>query len=220
MKITLNGQPAFAYVDIDIAPGETLIAESDAMASMSTRIGVEPKLNGGFFKGIARKFLGGESLFVNHFNNASSEPQRLTITQGVPGDMIVKELNDEKIYLQPGAYICSTPDVNIGIEYAGLNSFIAKEGLFRLVASGTGTIVYGAYGGLIEKQVTGEFIVDTSHLVSYEPQLKLKTQLSGSLISSLTSGEGFVTRIEGTGKIVIQTRSLTGLASWVNRFFH
>jgi len=52
--------------------------------------------------------------------------------------------------------------------------------------------------------------------VAYEPQMKLKIQLAGGLFSSLFSGEGFVTRIEGHGKIVVQTRSLSGLAGWLN----
>ena len=50
--------------------------------------------------------------------------------------------------------------------------------------------------------------------------MKLKQQLSGSLISSLTSGEGLVTRVEGKGKIVIQTRSISGLTSWLNRYLY
>ena len=59
--------------------------------------------------------------------------------------------------------------------------------------------------------------MDTSHLVGYEPQMKLKVQLAGGILSSLFSGEGLVTRVTGTGKIVIQTRSISGLAGWVNR---
>ena len=34
--------------------------------------------------------------------------------------------------------------------------------------------------------------------------------------SSFFGGEGFVTRMEGKGKIIIQTRSLSGLADWIN----
>jgi uncharacterized protein (AIM24 family) len=54
-------------------------------------------------------------------------------------------------------------------------------------------------------------------LVSYPKGITIKTQLSGNLISSFTSGEGFVMRIKGHGKIIIQTRSFSGLAKWVNR---
>ncbi len=79
-----------------------------------------------------------------------------------------------------------------------------------------GKVWYGAYGELLEKDVEGEYIVDTAHLVSYQPHLKLKVQLAGGIFSSFFGGEGLVTRIQGTGKIVIQTRSLTGLANWLN----
>jgi uncharacterized protein (AIM24 family) len=68
----------------------------------------------------------------------------------------------------------------------------------------------------MEHSLDGELIVDTSHLVIYEPQLKLKVQLAGGLFSSFFGGEGLVTRVQGKGDIVIQTRSLQGLKSWLN----
>jgi uncharacterized protein (AIM24 family) len=46
--------------------------------------------------------------------------------------------------------------------------------------------------------------------------MKLNIQLAGGLFSSFFGGEGFVTRVEGKGKIIIQTRSLSGLAGWIN----
>ena len=76
---------------------------------------------------------------------------------------------------------------------------------------------FGAYGGILEKEINGEFIVDSGHLVAYEPTMKLKPQLAGGIFSSFFGGEGFVTRVEGKGKIYIQTRNLSGLATWVNR---
>jgi len=36
------------------------------------------------------------------------------------------------------------------------------------------------------------------------------------LFSSFFGGEGLVTRVEGKGKIVIQTRSLSGLRDYMN----
>ncbi len=49
------------------------------------------------------------------------------------------------------------------------------------------------------------------------PTMKVKGQLAGGLIGSFFGGEGIVMRIEGKGKIYIQTRNVSGLASWVNR---
>lgn len=220
MNFKLEGKPAFAHIHVDIEPGETFIAEADAMASMSADLDMQAKLNGGFFKGLVRKFLGGESLFINHFKNNGTKTMSITVTQPTPGDIMQKDISNEVIYLQPGAYICSTPDVKVKTVWAGLMSWIGGEGLFRLRVSGNGTFFFGAYGSLLEKEIDGEFIVDTSHLVSYDPSIKIKQQLSGGLISSITSGEGLVTRLEGKGKIIIQTRSISGLTSWLNRYLY
>ncbi|MEZ4805718.1 MAG: TIGR00266 family protein [Bacteroidia bacterium] len=218
MEISIHGAPAFGYVNIDLAPGEKIIAESDAMSSMNAELDVKPKFNGGLIKGLLRKFLGGESLFINEFSNNTQATMRLTATQALPGDVRVMEVKTgEKIYLQPGSFICCEPTVKMGIEWAGIHSWIGGEGLFRLEMTGNGRFVIGAYGGMLEKEVNGELIVDTDHLVSYPKGITIKTQLSGNLISSFTSGEGFVMRIKGQGKIIIQTRSFSGLAKWVNR---
>jgi len=216
MKSTIKGGAAFGYVEVELDPGETLIAESDAMSSMSADIDVTPKLNGGFFVGLARKFLGGESLFINHYSNPASQTRTIHIVQPTPGEIRKVDLNDESLFLQPGAFLACTPEIKLGLKWAGLVSFIAREGLFKYVVKGTGSVWYGAYGALIEQTVDGETIVDTSHLVAYEPGLKLKLQLASGLFSSFFSGEGLVTRVEGHGKMVIQTRSPTGLVTWLN----
>lgn len=216
MKTTIKGSDAFAYVDVELAPGETVIAEADAMSSMSADLDLRAKFNGGFFIAILRKLLVGETLFINHFSNNTQGERRVTLVQPTPGAVRCLELNNETFYLQPGAFLASTEGVKLGVKFAGLISWIAREGLFRIVVSGTGKVWYGAYGALLEKDVDGETIVDTSHLVGYTPGINLKLQLAGGIFSSLMGGEGLVTRISGKGRIVIQTRSLTGLANWIN----
>ena len=216
MKTTIAGAPSFAYLHVDLDPGESVVAESDAMSSMAGDLGMKTSLNGGFLSALAKKFLAGESLFINTFTNTTAGPRRVTLVQSTPGNMREVRLNGETLCLQPGAYIASTAGLQLGVKWAGLVSGIAREGFFKLTVSGTGTLWYGAYGELLDRQVEGEYLVDTSHLVAYEPQMKLKLQLAGGLFSSLFGGEGFVTRVEGKGKIVIQTRSLSGLASWLN----
>jgi uncharacterized protein (TIGR00266 family) len=216
MNATIEGRPAFAHMHVDLEPGESIIAESDAMSSMSADLDMEAKFNGGFFSGLCKKFLGGESLFINVFTNNSVGTRRVTLVQPTPGDMAAFELQGNSMCLQPGAYIASTPGVKLGLKWAGFASLIGGEGLFKLVVSGHGTVWYGAYGAMIERAVDGEFIVDSSHLVTYEPQLKLKVQLAGGVFSSFFGGEGLVTRVEGRGNIMIQTRSISGLKSWLN----
>lgn len=219
MKSEIKGEQAFSYVDVVLAPDETIITESDAMSSMDAALDLNAKFNGGFFKGLLRKYLGGESLFVNHFTNNTNIERRMTIVQSTPGEVRSRTMNDDIFYLQPGAFLACTPDVVLGLEWAGLVSFIAREGLFRLKISGSGEVFYGAYGALLEREIDGEYIVDTSHLVAYEPGIKLKLQLAGGIFSSFFGGEGLVTRVQGKGKIIIQSRSITGLAGWLNPKF-
>lgn len=220
MKTEVHGSPSFAYIEVELAPGETVVAESDAMSTMAADIGLEAKFNGGFLSALAKKFLGGESLFVNHFTNNGSTPKRLTLVQQTPGDSREVELNGNEICFQPGAWIASTPGVKLGLRWSGIASFIAREGLFKLCVSGRGKVWYGAFGGLVDKQIHGAYIVDTAHLVAWEPQMKLRTRLAGGIFSSFFGGEGLVTKVEGSGRIVLQTRSLTGMAGWINPKLH
>jgi uncharacterized protein (TIGR00266 family) len=217
MNVKIEAKPAFAYLDVELAPGETIVAEADAMATMSSELDMTAKFNGGLFQGVAKKFLGSESLFVNHFTNNTQKPLKLTLTQATPGDIECKVLNNETYCLEGGSYIASDPGIRLGLRWAGIGSFIAREGLFKLVVKGTGKVYFGAYGGIIEKEIKGEYIVDSGHLVGYESSMKLTPKLSNGIIGSITSGEGFVLKVSGNGKIYLQTRNLSGLASWVNR---
>lgn len=217
MKSSIAGRPAFAHIEIELDPGESIIAEPDAMAHMDPGLRLSTGLNGGFFPGLARKFLGGESLFINTYTNPDNEAQSITLTQSCPGDMIEIDLAPgQELGLSGGSYIASTPSVQIGTRWAGIGSMIAGEGLFKLKVTGPGKVWIGAYGGIIPVRIEGEQIIDSGHLVAWEPSMKLKTQLSGGLISSMTSGEGLVTRVEGNGTVYLQSRSLDSFAGWVN----
>jgi len=219
MKLEIKGLPSFGYADLILEPGEHFITESGSMATMDAALDLNPTPRGGILSSIIRKVFLGESFFMNEYRNVVDRPLRLTLTQKTPGYMVLRELRDEVIYLQPGAFIACDPTIQFSTEWAGISSFIGKEGLFRLVAYGTGRIIFGGYGEVLEKDVNGELIVDTGHLIAYQRGISLKAQLSGGIISSFTSGEGLVTRVQGSGKVWIQTRSLQGLASWINRYF-
>jgi uncharacterized protein (TIGR00266 family) len=217
MKAELRFKPSFTTLFVELGPGDSIVAESDAMASMSTGTVMRTRFNGGFFRAILRKLFGDESLFVNEF---SAPPGRgsgeLVLTQPTPGDMEAIELKGETIYLQPGAFVACTPGVSLKLGWAGFASWFGGEGLFRLKMSGTGTVWMGGYGGVFTRDVQGEYVVDTGHLLAYEPGLSLKVGLAGGIFSSFFGGEGFVSRVRGHGKIYMQSRSLDGLAAWTN----
>lgn len=214
MEAEIRNKPSFANVLVRMRAGDGLVAEADAMASMSASIEMRARMAGGFFTALARRLFGSESFFVNEF--ATQSQGELVLTQPVPGDITSVALNGGSLFLQPGAFLACEPGVKLGTGWAGLASFIGREGLFRLKASGSGMLWFGAYGGISEKEVDGELIVDTGHLVAYEPTLSLSMGLAGGLFSSFFSGEGLVTRVRGRGKVYLQSRALSGLAAWTN----
>lgn len=214
MQIQIRNRPSFANLLVQLARGDRIVAESDAMASMSSTITLATRWNGGFLRAVLRRLFGGESLFLNEFSTASHG--ELVLSQPFPGDIECLDLRGGALYLQPGAFLACDPQVTLGLGYAGLASFLAREGLFRLKVHGQGRIWFGAYGGILTKDLDGEYVVDSGHLVAYEPSVELRLGLSGSLFSSVLGGEGLVLRLRGRGRIYLQTRSLTGLAHWTN----
>ncbi|MCB0356363.1 MAG: TIGR00266 family protein, partial [Bdellovibrionales bacterium] len=142
--------------------------------------------------------------------------QTMVISKATPGDVVCHELKGDKLYLQPGAFLCCTPGIQLSVKWAGFGYLFGGEGLFRLCAQGHGKIWLGVFGAFIERELKGELLVDTGHLVAYPENVKYKIQLSGGIFSSFFSGEGLVGRLEGQGKIYLQTRSLGGLVGWLN----
>ncbi len=221
MKVEPRFKPSFCTLFVTLFAGESLLAEADAMASMSPRTKLRTRWNGGLWRALLRKLFGGESLFINEFSCPAGTPSvELVLTQPTPGDLQQIELAGNALYLQPGAFVACTPGVKLGLCWAGFASWFGGEGLFRLRVSGHGTVWVGSFGAIFEREVQGEYLVDTGHLVAYEPTLKLQVALPAGLFSSMLSGEGFVSRIRGKGKIFLQTRSLAELASWTNQFLH
>ncbi len=215
MKYEIQYKPAFATIFLTLSPGERITAESGAMSSMAAELDMKTKFFGGLFPALMKAFFGGESLFVNTFSNPKQQPYELVLTQSTIGDIVAIRLQGNELCLQPGAYIAHTSGVNVGVQWAGFASWFSGEGLFKLKVSGKGMVFFGAYGGLTEVDIKEDFIVDNSHLVAYEPSIKMNVRLSGGLFGSVTSGEGFVNRLKGQGKIYLQSRSVDGLVRFL-----
>lgn len=217
MHYEVRYKPAFAAAFITLQPGERITAEAGAMASMDGALMMTTEFSGGFFNGIIRKILGGESLFVNVFHNRSKTAADLVLTQPLIGDIEVKMLQPgEALCFQKGAYLAHAGKVNMSVHWAGFTSFFTGEGLFKLkLVGGPGMVLFGSYGGISKHQVNGELIIDNGHLVAYDPTLSFNLRLSGGVVKSVTSGEGMVNRLKGNGPIYVQSRSIDGLVRYL-----
>jgi uncharacterized protein (TIGR00266 family) len=214
MEAEVRNRPSFANIHVQLNPGDRIIAEADAMASMSSSIRMNTKFNGGAVQAVVKRVFGSESLFINEFT--ANSPGEMVITQPFPGDIECIELKGNTMFLQPGAFLACEPGVNLGLGWAGIASFVGKEGLFRLKVSGHGRVWFGAYGGIFIREVESEYVVDTGHLVAYEPTIGIRMGMAGGIFSSFFGGEGLVTRVTGPGRIYMQSRSMDGLAAWTN----
>jgi uncharacterized protein (TIGR00266 family) len=216
VKHEIRYKPSFATVFVTLDPGDSITTEAGAMASMSAQLEMKTAFSGGFLSALLKKFLGGESLFVNTYTNRTRQPLELVLTQSCVGDIAAIALQGGKeICFQPGAYIAHTPGIHMGLGWAGFSSWMAGEGLFKLKLSGQGTVFFGGYGGITKKRVSGEFIVDSGHLIAYDPAIKMSIRLAGGLVGSVTSGEGLVNRLSGNGEVYLQSRSLDGLVRFL-----
>lgn len=220
MEFEKLGAPTFSHLRCLLLPNESIVAEAGSMSQMDPRLKMTTRFNGGsLIAAILRKVFGGESLFVNEYYNSSSEPLEIQLTLESPGDVICVEVENNQLAIQPGSFLASTSDVRWKLKWSGFTSFFAREGLFKLIPHGQGQLFLSSFGAIEERNVDGVYLVDSGHLVAWEQSLSFQLKMSSSLFSSITSGEGFVTRLEGTGKIYLQTRQIPALGSWLNRFF-
>ena len=215
MEYKILYRPSYSLVKVNLKSGEAISAEAGAMVSKSDGINIETKMKGGLFGSLKRNVLGKESFFINTFT--ADKEGEISFAPSLPGDIYDVTLNGGTIYAQSGAYIASSPEIEINTKWGGAKTFFSKEGLFLLKISGTGTLFLSSYGAIDEITLgPGEkYIVDTGHMVSFEEGVGYKVKRVGGLKSTLFSGEGLVCELEGPGKITIQTRSPEAFLSWV-----
>ncbi len=212
-EFNFDHKPDYSYLTVQIPSGKTLKVEASAMATMDTNINMKTKMKGG----LGRLFTG-ESLFINEFTAENGDGE-IGIAPAAPGDMEHVHLNDEVIYIQNSAYVASDPSVKIETKFQGLvKGFFSGEKLFLIKCSGTGDLWFNSYGGIIPIDVKDGYVVDTGHIVAFTEGLEYKVTKPTNYKSLFFSGEGFVCRFSGEGRVWIQTRKVMPLTSFLWRF--
>jgi uncharacterized protein (TIGR00266 family) len=216
-------QPSFSLALVSLERGESIMAESGAMISMSPTIKLEAQMSGGGVFGAFKSAVGGESIFRTTFT-AESGPGEVTLAPSSVGDILSLPLSGNRFFVQPGSYLAGDPRLNIGVQ-GSVRGMLSGEGLFLLTVEGSGLLLLSSFGAIHVKSLGPgeEYIVDTGHIVAFENSVQYqlekatgKTQgLGGFLkgvVQSALSGEGFVCRYRGPGRIFIQTRQFPSFA--------
>jgi len=213
LNFTIEGEPDYGFVTVQLPANEMIKVESSAMATMDTNLQMKTK-----FKGGIGRMVTGESLFINEFT-AEGAPGEIGIAPGAPGDLSHQYLDNQTIFLQNSAFVACSKDVNVETKWQGLTKgFFSGESLFLIRCSGVGDLWFNTYGAIIEIDITEDYVVDTGNIVGFTEGLDYKITKVGGYKSLFFSGEGFVCRFSGKGKVWIQTRGVDALVGWAHWF--
>ncbi len=216
MKFDISGNPSYGDLTVGLSPGESFWSEGGAMSRMSSHMELKTRLVSGLLKSAARRLVGGESLFISEYT--APEMAFVSLTPSCPGTILHREMTGDRFYLTGGSFLACTPNMDLNTKFGGLRAFFSGEGGFLIEVSGSGDLFFNSFGGVIEKDVDGEMVVDTGHVVAFEPSLSYTIGGMGGIKQTLFSGEGLVMRFSGRGKLYLQTRQMRGLAGWLTPY--
>ncbi len=211
MEYRILCRPSYSLLELRLRDGEEVVAETGAMVYMKN-VELKTEVKGGLLKGLKRSLFGGESFFVNRF--VSKGEGVLGLAPRYLGDIIHIPVNG-RLYAQSGAFLASTPEIEIDTKWGGAKTFFAGEGLFLLKLEGHGDVFLSSFGGIEVIEVEDHLVVDTGHIVAFEDGLDFKVSRVGGLKTTLLSGEGLVAEFRGQGKVWIQTRSIGEYIGWI-----
>jgi len=218
------------YVDIELDPGETAMAESGAFMMMDDGIQMQTifgdgsqKQGGGIMNKLlsaGKRLLTGESLFMTAFTNVGQGKKRVAFASPYPGKIIPLDLYalGGKVVCQKDAFLCAARGVSIGIEFQrrlGTGLF-GGEGFIMEKLEGDGMAFVHAGGHVFERILQpGELLrIDTGCLVGYTKEIHYDIQFVGGIRNTIFGGEGvFFATLQGPGKVWIQTLPVSRLAS-------
>lgn len=214
-------------VEIQLDPGETVIAEAGAMTYMQQGIQFETRMGDGsdpdqgmmskLFSAGKRMFTG-ESLFMTHFTNQGAATQTVSFSSPYPGSIIPVHLGQlgSNLLCQKDAFLAAALGTKVDIAFnrklgAG---FFGGEGFILERLQGDGMAFIHAGGTVVEKQLNNETLrLDTGCLVAFSEGIDYDIQMAGGLKSMFFGGEGlFLATLSGTGKVWIQSLPFSRLA--------
>ncbi len=208
----ISDDDEFALLTVDIPENEKIKVEASSMATMDSHISMKTRSKGGI-----KRFFSKESFFINEFT-ADGAGGEISIAPALPGQIIHHKLNnDGPLFLQPAGYLASTMGVTTDLKWQGLKKgFFSGESFFLIKCEGQGDLWFNSFGAIFEVDVVGEYVVDTSHIVAFTDGLEYNIGRIGGYKSLLFSGEGFICRFSGQGKLWIQTKKPNAFIHWAD----
>ena len=214
------------FVEVELDPNETVIAEAGTMVYMEQGITFEARMGDGTSaeQGVMGKLfqagsrvLTGESLFLTHFTNRGSGKSKVAFAAPYPGSIIPVDLRDVRnsLLVQKDGFLCAAYGTKLTVTLNRKigSGILGGEGFILQKLEGDGKAFIHAGGTVIEKQLNNETLrIDTGCVVAFEPALDFDIETTGSLKSMVFGGEGlFLATMKGTGKVWLQSMPIRKL---------
>ncbi|MBV6512039.1 MAG: TIGR00266 family protein [Ignavibacteriales bacterium] len=214
-------------IEVELDPGETVIAEAGVMNWMENGIEFEAKMGDGSdanegFMGkllnVGKRVLTGESIFLTHFTNHGSGKKRVAFAAPYPGKIIPIDLTKfgGRLLCQKDSFLCAAKGTRTGIAFtqrfgAGL---FGGEGFILQKLEGDGLAFIHAGGTIVKKELVNDVLrIDTGCIVAFTDGLDYDIERAGGLKSMFFGGEGlFLATIRGTGTVYLQSLPFARLA--------
>jgi len=222
------------FVEIELDPQESTIAEAGAMMYMSDGIqmetvfgdGSQSSESGGFMDkmlGAGKRLITGESLFTTVFTFMGRGKGKVAFAAPYPGKIIPLDLRNYngRLICQKSAFLCAAKGVAIGIAFQkkiGVALF-GGEGFIMQKLEGNGMTFVHAGGTIIEKELqAGEILrVDTGCLVALTQTVQYDIEFVGGVKSAIFGGEGFFfATLRGPGHVWLQSLPFSRLAGRIH----
>src|SRR5688572_17501369 len=217
------------FVEIELDPGETAIAESGAMMMMEDGITMQTIFGDGSaqqptgFLGklmsAGKRVLTGESLFMTAFTNDGQGKKNISFAAPYTGKIIPMDLRElgGTIIAQKDAFLCAAKGVSVGIHFErklGVGIF-GGEGFIMEKLEGDGMAFLHAGGYFVKKTLEPVQVIkiDTGCVVGYTPTIQFDIEFVRGVKNFMFGGEGlFFAKLQGPGKVWIQSLPISRLA--------
>lgn len=216
------------FVEVELDPQETVIAEAGAMMYMEENIDFQTKMGDGSNPGegvmdkifsMGKRAITGESIFMTHFTNHDAQGKKhVAFAAPYPGKIIGIDLDEAggELLCQKDSFLAAALGTRISIAFnkrfgAGL---FGGEGFILQKLQGDGNVFIHAGGTIAERRLTGETLrVDTGCIVAFETTISYDIQRAGNLKSMVFGGEGiFMATLRGHGRVWLQSLPFSRLA--------
>ncbi len=212
MNIELLDRGPFSSALVQLAPGDEFVSESGAMYRASENVDVDvttrSRGKGGLLAGVKR-MLAKEHFFFSTYRLTDGRPGEVGLAPTHMGSVHrIDVLPGDAWLCAGGSYLASHPALQIDTQFQGLKGFLTGESISFVRVTGQGPLLVSAFGRIVEREVDGELIVDTGHVVAFTEGLTYSLdKIGGSWLQSWLSGEGIVLRFSGSGRILMQSHN-------------